>query len=50
MLRVTIDVNAPADMAQGIKEFLAMIVEYWGDTRVVSVEEIRKENKDVRKN
>ena len=44
MLRITIDVNAPAEMAQGIKEILAMILEHWGDTRVIRVEEIRKEN------
>lgn len=48
MLRVTIDVNAPGEIAQGVKEMLAMILEYWGDTKVVSVEEIRKDNRNER--
>lgn len=39
MLRVTIEVDAPLGMAQGVKEQLAMLLETWGDTRVVSVEE-----------
>lgn len=39
MLRVTIEVDAPLGAAQGVKEQLAMLLETWGDTRVVSVEE-----------
>lgn len=39
MLIIKIEVNAPHDMAQGIKEQLAVLLERWGDTRVVSVEE-----------
>ena len=39
MLRVTIEVDAPLGTAQGVKEQLAMLLETWGDTRVVSVEE-----------
>lgn len=39
MLIVTVQVNAPAGQAIGIKEDLAMHLERWGDARVVSVEE-----------
>ena len=42
MLKITIEVDAPAGQAIGIKEWLAMGLERWGDTHVVSVEEIRK--------
>lgn len=38
MLIITIQVNAPANQAMGIKEDLAMRLERWGDARVVSVE------------
>lgn len=38
MLTITIEVNAPAGMAQAVKEDLAMLVERYGDTRVVKVE------------
>lgn len=38
MLIVTIEVNAPSSMAQAVKEQLAMLVERYGDTRVVKVE------------
>lgn len=37
MLRIVIDVDAPAESAQGVKETLAMELERFGDTRVVSV-------------
>ena len=40
MLRITIDVNAPGGMAQAVKEDLAMLLERYGDTRVVKVEEV----------
>ena len=40
MIIVTIEVDAPAGMAQAIKEALAMDLEKYGDTRVVSVEEV----------
>lgn len=40
MLQITINVNAPAMMAQGIKENLAMYLERWGDSKVVAVKEI----------
>ena len=38
MLIITVQVNAPAGQAIGIKEDLAMHLERWGDARVVSVE------------
>lgn len=40
MLIITIKVNAPAGQAIGIKEDLAMYLERFGDSRVVSVEEV----------
>lgn len=39
MLILTIQVDAPAGQAQAVKEQLAAILERWGDTRVVRVEE-----------
>ncbi len=39
MLIVTVQVNAPAGQAIGIKEDLAMYLERWGDARVVSVKQ-----------
>lgn len=43
MLTITIKVNAPAGRAIGIKEDLAMYLERWGDSRVISVEEDKQE-------
>ena len=40
MLIITIKVDAPAGQAIGIKEDLAMHLERFGDSRVVSVEEV----------
>lgn len=40
MLVITIHVNRPASQAIGIKEQIAQDLEKYGDTRVVSVEEI----------
>lgn len=37
MLRIVIEVSAPGWAAQGIKERLAMMLERYGDTRVVEV-------------
>ena len=37
MLTITVQVNAPPDAAQGVKEALAMWLERFGDARVVSV-------------
>lgn len=39
MLIITVQVNAPAGQAIGIKEDLAMYLERWGDALVVSVEQ-----------
>lgn len=39
MLIVTIEVDRPTGQAIGIKEQLAMELEKYGDTRVVSVQE-----------
>ena len=39
VLVVVMEVNAPGSMAQAVIEQLAMLVERYGDTRVVSVEE-----------
>ena len=39
MLIITIKVNAPGWMAQGIKEHLAMCLERFGDTKVISIQE-----------
>lgn len=39
MLTITIQVNAPAEQAMGIKEDLTMHLERWGDARVISVEQ-----------
>jgi len=40
MLIITIRVDAPAGMAQGIKESLAMHLEQYGDVKVVEVKEV----------
>lgn len=47
MLRITVDVDAPAGQAIGIKEQIAMDLEKYGDTRVVRVEEIRPKQMDL---
>lgn len=39
MLTITIKVNAPLGAAIGIKEHLAMVLERFGDTRVVDIRE-----------
>ncbi len=39
MLKITLEVNAPEWMMQGIKEHLAMYLEEFGDVRVVDIEE-----------
>lgn len=43
MLIITVQVDKPAGQAIGIKEQLAMELERFGDTRVVSVEEVLPE-------
>ncbi len=39
MLTIVIQVAAPDGAAQGIKEALAMALEEYGDTRVISIKE-----------
>lgn len=43
MLKITILVDAPAGQAVGIKEDYAQYLERFGDTQVVSIEEIQPE-------
>lgn len=46
MLTITVKVNAPGFAAQAVKESLAMYLERWGDTRVVSVvEEVQEQRR-----
>ena len=40
MLVVTVHVNCPVIQAQGIKEQIAQDLEKYGDTKVVSVEQV----------
>lgn len=47
MLIITVEVNAPCGQAIGIKEDLAMYLEQFGDSRVISVEEIKPEQMSV---
>lgn len=47
MLTITIKVNAPAGQAIGIKEHLAMVLEKFGDTQVVSIQDDATENRGV---
>lgn len=48
MLVITIHVNAPPGQAIGIKEQIAQDLERYGDTRVVSVEEIKPAYQQMR--
>lgn len=43
MIRIVVEVDAPAGQAIGIKEDIAMYSEKFGNSRVVSVEEISPE-------
>ena len=47
MITITINVNAPAGQAIGIKEWLAMMLEPFGDVRVVKIEETHPEQKKI---
>ena len=47
MLIITIHVNAPAGLAIGVKEHLAMCLEKFGDTRVVEVREVAPEQMKI---
>lgn len=37
MLTITVEVDSPAEDAQGVKERIAMDLERYGDVRVVSI-------------
>lgn len=39
MLTITIEVDAPSGLAMAVKEDLAMLLERYGDTRVIDVKE-----------
>lgn len=43
MLTITVEVNAPVELAQGVKEQIAMELEKFGDVRVVKIEETKPE-------
>lgn len=40
VLKIIVEVNAPVGQAIGVKEQIAQDLERYGDTRVVSVEEL----------
>ena len=43
MLIITMQVDAPSGSAQGVKEALAMFAEYFGDTKILKIEEVEPE-------
>lgn len=47
MLRITIEVEAPAVDAQGAKEAIAADLEKYGDVRVVQVQEVHPRQMEV---
>ena len=47
MLTITVRVDAPAGMAQGVKEALGMYLEQFGDARVTSVTETAPEQMKI---
>lgn len=47
MLRITIEVEAPAVDAQGAKEAIADDLEKYGDVRVVQVQEVHPRQMEV---
>lgn len=47
VLTITIQVDAPVGQAVGVKEDLAMLLERWGDTRVVEVRETAPEQMTI---
>lgn len=40
VLKIIVEVNAPVGQAIGVKEQIAQDLERYGDTRIISVEEI----------
>lgn len=47
MLRITIEVKAPAVDAQGAKEAIAADLEKYGDVRVVQVQDVQPRQMEV---
>ena len=47
MLRITIEVEAPAVEAQGAKEAIAADLEKYGDVRVAQVQEVHPRQMEV---
>ena len=47
MLTIVIQVAAPSGAAQGVKEWLAMCLEKFGDTKVVSITEDEPEQMKI---
>lgn len=47
MLIITVKVNAPLGLDQGVKEAVAMELERYGDTRVVSIVEEKPEQTKI---
>ena len=43
MVKITVTVDCPSWLVQGVKEALAEYLEAFGDTKVVSIEEERPE-------
>ena len=43
MIEMVIQVDAPPGAEHAVKEALAMYLEYFGDTRVISIKEIQPE-------
>ena len=47
MITITVRVDAPPEMAQGIKEILAMELERFGDVQVVDIRADQLEQKSI---
>lgn len=47
MIRITVEIDAPAEAAQGVKEKLAMDLERFGGVRVVRVEAVAPEQLQI---
>lgn len=41
MLIITVQVNRPSFASQAVKEQIAMDLEKYGDTRIISIEEVK---------
>lgn len=49
MLVITIEVDAPASQAIGIKEDFAQYLEQFGDSRVIRIEEVQPKQTRINK-